>query len=248
MRIAIGELTSTSLMYEGKRLLAVIPARGGSKGLPGKNLAPLAGQPLIAWTIRAARQSAVVDRTVVTTDDEAIAAVSRAHGADVPFVRPAPLASDGAKAIDVLLHAMECIAAHGGAYDLVMYLQPTSPLRTSDDIRGAVAFMKEKNARCVVSVCKAEHPPAWSNELPDDLSLHGFIREEDHANRQGLRQVYRLNGSIYLAEWQYILRHRTWYGEASYAYEMPVGRSIDIDTQLDLDFAAFLLTRTGQAR
>lgn len=228
-------------MYKGQSILALIPARGGSKGVPRKNIRSLAGKPLIAWTIDAAQQSRCIDRMIVSTDDEEIAAVAKKYGAEVPFMRPPHLASDDAKGMDVLFHAMEWFSAQGATFDILTYLQPTSPLRTADDIRGALALMEEKNAQSVVSVCKVEHSPLLMNTLLPDLSLQGFIREEANTNRQALDQFYRLNGAIYLAQWEYLLKHKTWYKENSYGYVMPTERSVDIDSELDLYIAEALL-------
>ena len=230
-------------MYKNKTILAVIPARGGSKGFPRKNVLPLAGKPLIAWTIEAAKTSGVFDRLAVVTDDEEIAAVAKKYGAEVPFVEPAELASDTVKGMEVILYAMDWFAAHNNKYDLLMCLQPTSPLRTTEDILGTLAFMEEKQAQSIVSVCKVEHSPLWANTLPPDLSLRGFIREDVNMTRQSLDQFFRLNGAIYLAEWEYLLKNKTWYKENSYAYMMPAERSVDIDSELDLYVAVALLKR-----
>ncbi|MBI2552439.1 acylneuraminate cytidylyltransferase family protein [Candidatus Uhrbacteria bacterium] len=230
-------------MYKDKTILAVIPARGGSKGLPRKNLRSLLGKPLIAWTIEAALQSGVFDRVAVVTDDQEIAAVAKKYGAEVPFMEPDELAADAVKGINVILYAMDWFAKHDKKYDLLMCLQPTTPLRTAADIQGALALMEEKHAQAVVSVCKAEHSPLWANILPPDLSLQGFIREDVNIVRQSLEQFYRLNGAIYLAQWEYLLKNKTWYRENSYAYIMPAERSVDIDSELDLYVAEALLKR-----
>ncbi|OGL65173.1 CMP-N-acetlyneuraminic acid synthetase [Candidatus Uhrbacteria bacterium RIFCSPLOWO2_01_FULL_47_24] len=230
-------------MYNQHSILGVIPARGGSKGVPRKNVRMLAGKPLIGWTIEAALRSGVFDCVAVVTDNQEIAEVAKKYGAEVPFMEPAELASDMVKGMEVILYTMDWFAAHDKQYDLLMCLQPTSPLRTAEDIRGALAFMEDKQAQSVVSVCKVEHSPLWANTLPPDLSLQGFIKENVNMPRQALEQFFRLNGAIYLAEWEYLLKHKTLYAENSYGYIMPTERSIDIDSELDLYITEALLKR-----
>ena len=225
-------------MIKGKRLLAIVPARGGSKRLPRKNIIKLAGKPLIAWTIDAAKQSKYIDRMIVSTDDEEISAVSRKYGADVPFTRPTNLSSDTATSIDVVLHALNELNERGEWYDFVMLLQPASPLRTTEDIDCAVEQLIEKNSQAVISVCKAEHHPLWCNTLGDDLSMEGFLNDEIlNLRSQDLPDYYRLNGAVYLVDVQ-VLRgvdHPTFFlKENISAYVMPWERSIDIDDQNDL--------------
>jgi N-acylneuraminate cytidylyltransferase/CMP-N,N'-diacetyllegionaminic acid synthase len=229
-------------MFKGKSVLGVIPARGGSKGIPNKNIKQLAGEPLIAHTIGAANQSGIFDSIIVSTDSEEIADIARASGARTPFMRPPELATDTARGIDVLRHALAWHESNDQAYDWTMLLQPTSPLRSADDIIGSGNLMSERKALAVVSVCLVEYQPLWSNVLPDDLSMADFIRPEVlNINRQDLPLYYRLNGAIYLAEWNYICNHDSWYGPATYAYIMPGERSLDIDEPIDFLFAETLL-------
>jgi N-acylneuraminate cytidylyltransferase/CMP-N,N'-diacetyllegionaminic acid synthase len=227
------------------RILGLIPARGGSKGLPGKNTRPLAGKPLIAWTVEAALAAPSLARVVVTTDDEAIAAVARDAGADVPFLRPAELATDDATMIDVVLHATDP-AVLGEAYDAVCLLQPTTPLRAAEHIEAAVARLRETGGRAVVSVAETEHSPLWENTLPPDGSMAGFLRPEvENVNRQHIPAYYRLNGAIYLARLDFLAEQRGFIAEGTYAYVMPREASIDIDTLLDFQLAEFLMERRG---
>lgn len=231
-------------MYEGKKILGLIGARGGSKGLPGKNIRPLSGKPLIAWSIDAALASRYIDRVVVSTDDEEIASVSRACGGDVPFLRPADLATDAAKSIDFVLHALGDLEKEGAVYDFLMLLQPTSPLRTVQDIDLSVELLFSKKAEAVVSVCEAEHHPFLSNVLPPDGSMKDFLRPETaNMNRQQLPPYYRLNGAIYLVSVPYLIANRDFIGSGAYAYVMPVERSIDIDTAFDFSLAECLVGR-----
>lgn len=228
-------------MYRGLSVLGFVPARAGSKSLPAKNLRLLAGKPLIVHTIEAARASAVFDRLIVSTDGEDIARVARRAGAWVPFLRPARLATDEARGIDALHHAMAWLEGNGLRFDCVMVLQPTSPLRASEDITGALDLLLERDADAVVSVCPVDHHPWWSNELPADGCMKDFLRPGLPHNRQQLPPYYRLNGAIYLARWDFIRHRDDWYGPRTYAYIMPRERSVDIDEEIDLWLAAALL-------
>lgn len=226
--------------------LALIPARAGSKRLPNKNLLPVAGKPLIAWTIEAALASGCFDRVLVSTDSEALADIAREHGAEVPFLRPAECSSDTASSMDVIRHALTWLEAESGVPETTTLLQPTSPLRTSDDIRAAFARFRDTGADSVVSVSEAEHSPLWSNTLPDDGSLAGFLRPEVLGKRsQDLPTYYRLNGAIYIARTASLLTQRSFLGMNSYAYVMPAERAVDIDHRADLLLADILL-REGE--
>jgi CMP-N,N'-diacetyllegionaminic acid synthase len=235
-------------MYKDKRIVGLIPARGGSKGLPRKNVLPLNGKPLIAWTIEQAKASEHIDRVIVTTDDEEIASVARAHGADVPFLRPKELASDTAKAIDVILHALSWLEINDNdRYDVFVLLQPTSPLRTTVDIDNAVRLLFSKDAHAVVSVCETEHHPFWSNMLPADGSLDGFLRPDImNKNRQELPTYYRLNGAIHAAYCDYLRTSRTFFGKDTYAFVMPSERSVDIDSKIDFQLAELLIRKDSK--
>lgn len=229
-------------MYEGRRILAVIPARGGSKGLPGKNIRELAGKPLIAWSIEAGRQSRYVDQLVVSTDSKEIAQVAELWGGNVPFMRPADLATDEAKGIDAILHAIHWHQERGEPFDLVLVLQPTSPLRTARDIDRAVELLFEKSASAIVSVCPTDHHPWWANTLPEDGSMKDFLRPElMNTNRQELPEFCRLNGAIYLAYIPFLEKTSSFIADGTFAYVMPAEASVDIDKMLDLHLAEILL-------
>jgi N-acylneuraminate cytidylyltransferase/CMP-N,N'-diacetyllegionaminic acid synthase len=234
-----------------KNRIALIPARGGSKGLPHKNIRLLGGKPLIAWTIEAAIQSTSFAHVVVSTDDPNIAGISKSFGAEVPFQRPAELAGDTAKSIDVIIQAMEWFENRGLDFEEIALLQPTSPLRNADDIEGAVAFFDEKKAtleaRGIVSVCQCEHSPLWMNTLAEDLSMADFLSKSIAGQgRQLLKQYYRLNGAIYLANINYLKENNGFFGPKTYAYIMPQEKSVDIDTELDLQFAEFLMLKNHE--
>lgn len=231
-------------MHEGRRVLCLIPARGGSKGLPGKNIALLGGRPLIAWTIAAATACHCIDDVVVTTDDDEIARVAEQAGARVPFRRPAELATDDAHMTDVIAHALEALADNGETFGWLALLQPTSPLREGRHIDEAFARLAGTRGRAVVSVCPAEHSPAWLGHLPEDGRMSDFIAPAaGRANRQELGRYFRLNGAIYLADVAYWRGQAGFLGPETFAYVMPAEASVDVDAPLDLEFAEFLLAR-----
>jgi len=220
------------------KMLALIPARGGSKGLPGKNIRPLAGKPLIAWTIEAARASRYVSRVVVSSDDEAILAVARAYGADVPFVRPLDLARDDTPGIDVVLHALDCLPD----YDWVVLLQPTSPLRSAEDIGQAITRCLQGGAPACVSVTAAPSNPWWMFHVEEDGWMASFLpAAERPTRRQDLPELYALNGAVYVARVDWLRQTRSFLTEETVAYVMPAERSVDIDTLLDFRLAECLL-------
>lgn len=229
------------------RVLGLIPARGGSKSIPLKNVATLAGKPLIYYTIQAALESGVLDRLVVSTDSDKIAEAALSAGAEVPFMRPAELALDDTPGIEPPVHALEWFAKEADYRpDYLMTLQPTSPFRTADDIRAAVEIAQDKSADAVVSVCEVHDHPYWTKSISDDGKLADFLPlERDYVRRQDLPPAYVLNGAIYMARAQLILEKRTYYSDDTYAYVMPRERSLDIDTAWDLHLAELLLQREG---
>ncbi len=225
------------------RVLGLITARGGSKGIPHKNIVLLAGKPLIAWTIEAACASKVIDRIVVSTDDPEIAEVSRNWGAEVPFLRPDELARDDSPHVDVVIHAVKWLEEHQSYLpDYVLLLQPTSPLRIPEDIDAAVALAIEKDADAVVSVCLSPAHPYLMRRIEGDGRLTEFMpRPSGYIRRQTLPPVYVENGAIYLVRRDVLLRDRSWYSEHTYAHVMPQERSVDVDTLWDLKLAALML-------
>ncbi len=232
-------------MYNSKRILGIIPARAGSVGLPQKNILPLLGRPLIVWTIEKAIASKYLDRVIVSTDNEEIAAVSMNYGAYVPFIRPEELSTGNAKAINVIMHSIDYFLSNNEFYDLVMLLQPTSPLRITQDIDNAVEYLFSKGAQSVVSVCESEYHPYLMNILPPDGNMESFLRPEAiNSNRQELSVFYRLNGAIYLAYCDYLKSSMSFTGRGTFAYIMPQERSIDIDSLLDFKVAEALMTNT----
>jgi N-acylneuraminate cytidylyltransferase len=221
-------------MISGKSVLALIPARGGSKGLPGKNIMPLGGRPLIQWTIDAARGSRFVDRVVLSSDDETIIEIAARGGCEVPFRRPAPLASDTAAMVDVALHALEAVPSH----DVLVLLQPTSPLRTSTDIDAACELFTSSGAPSCVSVSLTEQSPYWMYGLGARGELLPVLEPpEGIVRRQDLPPVYVLNGAIYVADVAALRKSRNFVTRETVGYTMPPERSIDIDTAADFEAA-----------
>lgn len=224
-------------MYQGKRFLAIIPARGGSKRLPRKNVLSLAGKPLIAWTIEAAQKSKYLDRIVVSTDDDEICKVASRWNAEV-IDRPADLASDTATSVDVVLHVLQSIDQ---TYDYIVLLQPTSPLRTEAHIDEAIELLHAKQANAVISVCETEHSPLWCNTLPADGSMENFIRPEVQGKRsQDLPTYYRMNGAVYISCYAGVEQSNFLVSATTYAYTMDALCSVDIDTPFDFSVAECL--------
>jgi len=223
-------------------ILYIIPARGGSKGLPGKNIRLLGNKPLIAYAIEAAVNSVFKGTVIVSTDDEEIATVGKKYGAAVPFMRPDELATDAASTMDLVFHAINFYKQQHVFFDVVVVLQPTSPLRTSSDIDQAISLMKEKKMYAVVSVCESEHHPLWTNILPPDGSMKNFIREEVKGkNRQQLPLNFRLNGALYISKSEALETYKGFIHEKTIAYIMPTDRSVDIDHEIDFKLAELLL-------
>ncbi len=228
-------------MFEGKKILAIIPARGGSKRLPRKNIMPLFDKPLIAWSIEASLKSKYVDNTILSSDSQEILEVARAFGANTPFVRPKELAADDTRSIDVVIHALNFYKEVG--YDYVILLQPTSPLRDENDIDSAIEHFFNKNATSVIGVCEVEHSPLWSNILDDTLSMNNFLNDKYNNSRsQDLPTYYRINGAFYMSEVSSVLKNETFFVKKDiYAYVMSQEHSVDIDTFLDFITAESIL-------
>lgn len=218
-------------MINGQRVLAVIPARGGSKGVPRKNVRKVGNKPLLAWSIEAARGSRYIDRVVLSSEDAEIMAVAEAWGCEVPFARPADLARDETSGVEPILHAIEALPG----YDFIVVLQPTSPLRTAEDIDGCLALCYEREAGACVSVTEVEHPPYWMFLMDQTSGLQPlFPLAERPTRRQDAPSIYRLNGAVYVARTSWLQAERSFITSETLGYSMPVERSIDIDTEHDL--------------
>ncbi|MCZ7574935.1 MAG: acylneuraminate cytidylyltransferase family protein [Ardenticatenaceae bacterium] len=225
------------------RTLGVIPARGGSKGIPGKNIRLLAGKPLIAYTIEAARESQLLTRFVVSTDDKEIAAVAKAWGAPV-LMRPSELAADDTPMAPVVQHVLSTLRSTEGDYDYIVLLQPTAPLRTGNDIDGALSLLQASSADSVISLYQVEQGhPYYMYTVENDQPKPLMIVPPGVTRRQQFPAIYVRNGAIYAVKRDILLEQHSFFGARTQAYIMPFLRSINIDTETDLLFAEFLLTR-----
>lgn len=226
------------------KFLGIIPARGGSKGLPRKNLASLLGKPLILYTIEAALESKNLDRVIVSTDDVEIKNVAlSAKGVEV-IDRPASLASDDAPTILAIEHVLaELKNKHAYSPDAVVLLQPTSPLRTSGDINSAIELFSAKKPDSVVGVCEASHSPYLSLHLSGEFLEPLFGWENFQKRRQDMAKTYLPNGSVYVSSPQVLSGKGTFYTDRTLPYVMPKERSIDIDSESDLRLAEAVLSK-----
>lgn len=223
-------------------MLAVIPARGGSKGVPKKNIKELEGKPLIAYTIEAAIDSGIFEKVIVSTDSREIADVAAFYGAEIPFFRPEEISGDMTSSDDVILHALSYFHQQGVEYSEVCKLQPTSPLRNASHLQEAYQMFQERQADFLVSVCECEHSPLWAGTIGEDLSLDDFIAEEvKRACRQDLPIYYRLNGAVYMGKVKPFIKNRSFLGKHCVAYIMNQESSIDIDNQMDLEMAELIM-------
>ncbi|MBC3932351.1 acylneuraminate cytidylyltransferase family protein [Undibacterium curvum] len=224
-------------MIGTRKVLALIPARGGSKGIPGKNIVDLAGKPLISWTIEAAKACPRIDTIVLSSDDPTIAEVAARFGCTVPFTRPQELATDESSSMDVVYHALEQLPD----FDVVVLLQPTSPLRTAADIEACLNLMQ--SAPAVVSVRPSEDHPYLTFEINDEGTLAPYAKPsaDQSLRRQDLPGAWCLNGAIYAADTKWLREQRSFISPGTVAYQMPSERSIDIDTPADLRLAGQLL-------
>ncbi len=222
-------------------ILAIIPARKGSKRLENKNILNLAGKPLIAYSIEAAQKSKFINKILVSTNCEKTANLSKGLGAEVPFIRPEELAANNTPTIEVLLHAINFYKDKNVQFDLIVLLQATSPLRNSDDIDDAIRMINDKT-HASVSVCETEHSPLWCNTLSEDNSMENFLDKKLKSVRsQDLPKYYRLNGAVYVARIDYLIEYKSFFGKNTKALIMPRERSIDIDTIDDFRYAEYLM-------
>lgn len=223
------------------RNIAIIPARSGSKGVKDKNIRELLGKPLLAYSIEAAEKSGCFDNIFVSTDDERYALIAEKYGADASFLRSEETSSDTADSWSVVREVIDRLKIQGKRYDNIMLLQPTSPLRTEQDIISSFDLMALKNANAILSITEAEHSPLWCNTIEEDLCMDHF-RNEKYAKypRQMLPKYYRLNGAIYLLKTEELYKQKM-FADKCYAYIMPEERSIDIDTEMDFKIAELYL-------
>jgi len=226
-------------MYNGKTFLAIIPARGGSKGLPRKNIRPLLGKPLIAWTIEQALKSKYLDEVIVSTEDKEISEIAKKFGAKIPFLRPIELAQDDTPTFDVIKHTVEFYKENfNKEFDYIVLLEPTSPLRDSEDIDRCIEVLcNNEEAEAIVSIAKLEGKNPEFNVI---LNKDNFIRKalDNTANfkilrRQDLKDIYFFDGTIYISNTKVLLEKRTFYHEKTLGYIVPKYKSYEIDDYWD---------------
>lgn len=227
-------------MYKDKKILALIPARGGSKGIPNKNITDLAGKPLIAYSINACKGSRFVDDIVVSTDSEKIATIARTFGAEVPFMRPEKLAMDTSKTLDAVLHAVSELKKQGREYDSIVLIQPTQPLRTSEDIDGAIETYYINNEQDVVAVCEVSEHPLLMRTLKEGV-LVPMLDKSSTCRRQDMDKYYKVNGCVYVNSVKN-LNENTSFNDNPIPYVMDRSHSVDIDEPADLKYAEVVIT------
>jgi CMP-N,N'-diacetyllegionaminic acid synthase len=234
-------------MYKDKKILAVIPARSGSKGLPGKNIIPLSGKPLIAWSVDVAKKSKYIDKILLSTDCPEIASVGEKYGASVPFIRPAELAKDDSSSIDVLIHAVSSLKE---TYDYLVLLEPTSPLRDVNDIDVALETLifNAKKVSSIVSVSRVESThPAFNMRVKSDGLLEPYLSSDFKApRRQEIEDLYFLDGTIYISNVDDLLLKKSFYHDKTMAYLVPKWKSFEIDDEIDMICCEALIKNRGK--
>lgn len=218
-------------MLEKKKILALIPARGGSKGITDKNIIEINGKPLIAYSIEAARESKYIDEVVVTTDSDQIANVAKDYGAEIPFMRPQELASDHATTLDAVLHAVKKL--ENKKFDVLVLLQPTSPLRTAEDIDKALEKFFDADCESLVSVSQADDSPILMRVIDNDGMMRKLLEQDSTIRRQDMPQVYKVNGSIYINLISEI-NQGTSFNDNKIPFIMKKSHSVDIDEYSDI--------------
>lgn len=225
-------------MIENNRVMALIPARGGSKGIKGKNVINLEGKPLIAYTIDAAKDSKYIDEIYVSTDSEEIANVSIEYGAKIPFLRPAELASDTSKTIDAVCHFVDEMRLRGETFDVLVLLQPTGPLRTSEDIDDALELFCKSNFKSVVSISEVNENPVLMRRVDEFGNMSKVLDLNSTVRRQDMEKMYRVNGSIYINSIKEI-NFNTSFNDNEVPFIMSKQNSVDIDEYVDLEVAKY---------
>ncbi len=231
-------------MIYGKTVIAIIPARGGSKGVTRKNIRNVAGKPLIAWTIATAQQSKYIDRLILSSEDEEIIRIAQAWGCEVPFRRPSNLAEDSTPTILPVVYTLEKLgnSIPSSYYDYVILLQPTSPLRSTIDIDKCIEKCVDRQSKACVSVSEVDQNPYWMYVVDEDSRMRSLMQSaEVIPRRQDLPLVYALNGAIYVARCDWLMQTKSFLTEDTIAYLMPQERSLDIDTELDLALLEIML-------
>ena len=228
-------------MYKNKKFLAIIPARGGSKGIPNKNIMDICGKPLIAYTIEAGKKSKYIDEIVVSTDSHIIKEVAVQYGAKVPFLRPELLSDDSAKSIDLVLHAIDFYMSYNTYFDYVILLQPTSPLRTYAQIDEAIEKLMQSNGNSLVSVREADENPVLMRSIADGKLKEVISFQGPNLRRQDLPTFYIFNGALYINSIDMLVHKKSFIDEDTIPYVMSKESSVDIDTKLDAKLVEFII-------
>ena len=235
-------------MYKNKTFLAIIPARGGSKGLPGKNIKNLCGKPLIAWSIESGLKSNYIDKVMVTTDDEEIATISKNYGADVPFLRPCEFSTDIATSFDVIRHTLNYYKNKlNKKFDYIVLLEPTSPLREVSDIDNAIEKLLNSTADSIVGICKTEdqNPAFLVHKSPNEY-ISGYEQKEMRVlRRQDIRNVYFFEGTIYISKTDILKEKETFYHSNTIGYVVPKYKSLEIDDMDDFIMVEAIMKYKG---
>lgn len=237
-------------MIFGQKVVGIILARSGSKGLPNKNILPMGSKPLIYYSIDAALKSAYVDDCILSTDSQKIALIARQLGAEVPFIRPQKLATDTATSVDSVLHALSFLEKRGRQYDLVVLLEPTSPLRESSDIDRSLELMHQLKADAVVSVaCAITSHPAYAYTRSDSGRISPFIAEgSKHLRRQELGEVFFPEGTVYISRVKTLRARKSFYHDDTVGYVVPKWKSFEIDDAEDLHIVAAIMEQRSLLR
>jgi len=213
-------------------ILALIPARGGSKGIVRKNIKLLSGKPLINWTIETANKTKFIDKLIVSTDDLEISQIAKKAGAEVPFIRPDEISRDDTPGIEPALHAIKQIPD----FEWLLLLQPTSPLRSVEDIEGIISFCRKNNSPSAVSICEVNQHPYHMYHRGKNLNLQPFIKDRPKfSGRQDFSPLYITNGALYFAKIDWLLKKKSFISLETLGFEMPIDRSIDLDSLYDWD-------------
>ncbi|SFD31667.1 cytidylyltransferase domain-containing protein [Ruminococcus albus] len=231
-------------MFNEKKILAVIPARGGSKGIPHKNIVDLCGKPLIVYSIEAGKKSRYIDYVMVSTDDEEIAKVAEQYGAEIPFMRPTDLASDTAKTIDAIIHAITELRKKGECFDVLVLLQPTAPLRNFEDVDKAIETFFSNNCFSLVSVSEVDDHPVLIRSI-EEGKLKSLLNVSSTCRRQDMPKYYKVNGCIYINSINELTLN-TSFNDNVIPYRMEKSHSVDIDELCDLYLAEYYLRKNSK--
>lgn len=230
-------------MYKGKKILAVIPARGGSKGVPRKNIIEVGGHPLIKYTIDCGKNSKYLDRTVISTEDLLIKRVAEENGGDVPFLRPKELAEDTSKTIDCIVHAVNTLKSMGEEYDYVIILQNTVPLRKSWHVDEAIEMIVDSSERSLVSISEVDEHPILMRTLNEDKTVKNLLHMNSTMRRQDFPKFYKVDGAIYIQKLDKDFNNDTSLNDGKLAYIMENRYSTDIDNYIDIKIVEYYLEK-----